>query len=130
MKNGMENPKERFHIELNDGVVFITYLREIIDYEFVDDLINARLKLIGERTFPIYADFRMVKRGSREARERMSAKDAGIGVSAVAILINSQVHKTIYNFFHSIYKAPAPAKLFTNKEKALKWLEQFKDNSK
>jgi hypothetical protein len=117
---------ERFSVQIIDGCVYIVYLKEYVDYDYVNDLINARLKLIGNQTLPIFSDFRKVKKGTREARERMAGSDAGIGVSAVAVYIDSAVHKIIFSFFNSIYKAPAPTKLFTNKEKALEWLEQYK----
>jgi hypothetical protein len=125
--NGLsEYRDERFSVQLIDGYVYIVYLKEYVDYDYVDDMINARLKLIGNQTLPIFSDFRKVKSGTREARERMARSDAGIGVNAVAILIESEIHRIIFKFFNSIYKAPAPSKLFTNKGKALEWLEQFK----
>lgn len=130
MSESVHYVDDRFSIQLKDGIVYFTFNKEYIDFVLVDDAVNKRIELTGGKPYPIFSDFRLVKNGSREARERMAAKDAGIGVTAVAVLINSKVHKTIYNFFHSIYKAPAPAKLFTDKEKALKWLEQFKENSK
>jgi len=126
MKSTNEYTDERFSIQIKDGVVHVVFLKDYIDYDFVNDLINTRIQITGDKTYPMFSDFRKVKSGPREARERMAAKDGGYGVSAVAILINSKIHKIIYNFFHSIYKAPAPAKLFTDKDKALKWLEQFK----
>ncbi len=126
MEELIEYNSDRFSILLKNGIVYFTFLDEKVDFSLVNDGIIKRLELTKGRTYPLFSDFRAVRRGSREARERMAAKDGGIGVSAVAVLVNSKVHRVIYNFFHSIYKAPAPAKLFTDKEKALAWLEQFK----
>jgi len=37
------------------------------------------------------------------------------------------LNKIIVNFFLSISKPNVPTKLFTNKEDAIKWLQQFKE---
>lgn len=121
-----EYKDDRFEIKLEGGIVYVIFKKEFLDFDFVNDIINKRLEITQNEIYPMFSDFRVVKSGSREARQRMAGKDAGIGVNAVAIYVNSQVHKVIYNFFNSIYKAPAPARLFTDKNKALKWLENYK----
>ena len=121
-----EYKDERFHIKLDDGIVYVIFHKAYIDYNFVNDLILRRLEITKDIAYPMFSDFRAAKSGPREARQRMAEKDAGIGVKAVAILINSNVQRVIYNFFNNIYRAPAPARLFTSKEKALKWLQQYK----
>jgi len=121
-----ENSEDRFSFKIEDGIVHAVFYKEFVDYDYVDAGVKARLELTGEKSYPMFSDFRKVKSSTREARERMAAKDAGIGVSAVAILVNSKIQRVIYNFFNSIYKSPAPARLFTDREKALKWLEQYK----
>lgn len=126
MEELIEYNCDRFSILIRNGIVYFTFLEEIVDFSLVDDAIIKRLELANGRTFPVFSDLRVVKNSSREARERMASMDGGRGVSAVAVLVNSKVQRVIYNFFHSIYKAPAPAKLFTDKEKALAWLEQYK----
>ena len=117
---------DRFEITLKEGIVHIIFKKEYVDYDFVNDGILRRNEITKGHTYPLFSDFRIVKSGTREARERFAAPDGGIGVSAVAVLINSKIHKIMYNFFNSIYKAPAPAKLFTDPQKVLKWLEQYK----
>jgi len=117
---------KNFKIEIINNIVQITVYCEFADFDIVNEGILSRNELCEGKTYPLFSDIRTLKSSTREARERMAAKDAGIGVSAVAILINSKAQRIIYNFFNSIYKAPAPTRLFTNKEKALKWLEQYK----
>lgn len=117
---------DNIHIKLEDNIIYVVFLKEFYEFEAVDVAIKKKLEIIGDGTYPMFSDFRKVKSGTREARQRFSDKDAGTGVKAVAIFINSKIQKIIYNFFNSIYKAPAPTRIFTDKEKALKWLEQFK----
>jgi len=117
---------DNFNIKLEDGIVYIAFLKEFYNYDQIDLGIKKRLEIVGDNSYPMFSDFRKVKSGTREARQRFSEKDAGIGVKAVAVYINSKVQKIMFNFFNSIYKAPAPTRIFTDKEKALKWLEQYK----
>lgn len=115
-----------FDIEIKNNIIEIIWKKEYYDFEEVDFGMKKRTEIANNNKYPILSDFRAVKSGSRKARERLSQPDGGEGVPAVAIIINSAIHTVLFNFFNSIYKAPAPARLFTNKKSALKWLEQFK----
>jgi hypothetical protein len=117
---------DRFLFEFKDKILHFIIKEESVDYKLINDATNTRLNhLLKDKSYPLFADCRKIKSITREARERLGEKDGGIGVNAVAMLINSKIQKTIFNFFHSIYKAPVPTRLFTNKEKALEWLRKF-----
>lgn len=117
---------DRFSIRLEDGIVFVTWFYDYITYEFVDAGIRIRKELTDGKSYPMLSDIRLIKSGSREARQRLSDRDAGEGITAVAVLVKSKTHRILYNFFTSIYKDPSPTKLFTDESEALKWLSQFK----
>lgn len=117
---------ENFKIELINGILHVEWLKESYDYETIDFIIKKRIELLEGRSYPIFTDLRILKAGSRQARERLAGKDAGVGVSAVAVLVSTRVQKTMYNFFNAIYKAPVQARVFTSKDKALQWLEKYK----
>jgi hypothetical protein len=122
--NVIENDFYKMWIE--DGILYCLYLAEHWDAAMVDAGIKDRLALADGKVFPMFSDIRKLKSITREGRQSMAKKDAGKGISVVAILQNSKVQRVIYNFFNAIYKAPAPAKMFNNKEDALKWLEKYK----
>jgi hypothetical protein len=117
--------EERFSITFENNILYFTIHKELVDYSLVNDAINKRHELTKGEKVLILSDFQKVKQGTREARERLAAPDAGEGVIAVAVLIKSKVQKVMYNFFQSIYKAPNPSKLFTDRQKALEWLSKF-----
>lgn len=117
---------ENFSIELINGILHVEWMKETYDYETIDYIIKKRIEMVEGNSYPIFTDLRKLKGGSRQARERLAGKDAGVGVSAVAVLVSTRVQKTMYNFFNAIYKAPVQAKVFTDKEKALQWLEKYK----
>lgn len=114
------------NVYIQDGIMFVEFLKEHVDFEDVDLGIKKRIEMAEGKSFAMLSDITRGKSITREARQRMGEKDAGAGVKAVAIIVGSKIHEVLFNFFHSVYKSPAPAKLFTNKEKALKWLEQYK----
>ncbi len=122
-----EYKDDGFHMYIDDGIVFIEWLKSDYKYEDVDNAIKMRLELTGNKDYPMFSDIRKVKLGTREARQRLSHKDAGLGVKAVGILMDSKVQQVMFNFFNAVYKSPAPNRIFSNKEAAVKWLQKYKD---
>lgn len=117
---------EEFSIKIEDGIVFIEFFLDHGDFDFAEKGIKKRIEITAGRKFPMVSDMRKMKTTTREGRQRMAQPDAGEGVTAVAIIVNSKVQQVIYNLFAAIYKAPAPARVFTNKEEAIAWVTQFK----
>ncbi|GAB4461962.1 MAG: hypothetical protein Fur0028_14430 [Bacteroidales bacterium] len=109
----------------HEGILMCDWLVEEADFDLVEFGIKIRREMTGNKKIVMLSDMRKLKYVSREGRQRMAAKDAGEGVLAVAIVINSKVQATLYNFFSFIYKEPSPAKLFTNKEEAIKWCKNI-----
>ena len=121
-----EYKDDRFHIKIEDGIAYVIWLQDHYEYEDVDFGIKKRREITEDKEYVMLSDIRGVKSGSREARQRLSQKDAGEGMKAVAVVVSSRIHRVLYNFFSTIYKDPAPTKLFTDKEAAIKWLQQYK----
>jgi len=118
-------PYIKFWIE--DDIVFGEYLPNVqLTLEAVKTSIEARIEFTKGKPHLFLCDLTPVKSATKEARD-FSSKDIGIqGITAGALIVNSSVSKIIGNFFLSINKPSAPAKLFTDKAEALKWLQQFK----
>lgn len=119
---------DEFSIKLEDGIVFIEFFFEHGTWEIVDRGIKKRIELCAGNSYPMVSDVRSMKTSTREGRQRMSDPDSGEGVIAGAVIINSKVQQVIYNLFAAIYKAPTQVKVFTNKEDAIAWVQQFKQN--
>ena len=98
----------------------------IVDLEIAKVMIDSRLELSQNKEHIFLCDISKIKSVTKEARRYLST-DVGIkGIVAGALIIDSTVSKIIGNFFLSIDKPPVPTRLFTNKEDALNWLQQFK----
>ena len=113
-------------IWIENDICYGTFLVPTVTVEIIDEAIIQRLNLQKGKDYVMISDIRNVKKANRAARERIGKQDSAEGTIAVGVIINSKIQAMMYNFFNTVYKAPRPAKLFTDVNEALKWLEQFK----
>ncbi|GAL83351.1 hypothetical protein CHU_1676 [Sporocytophaga myxococcoides] len=119
--------EEYFELWLEDGVVKYRYHKGIIiDMEMAEKLVQYRLKLIEGKTYPGFVDARETVYIYNGAKKYLASDIGFIGTSAVAILIKSHVQKILGNTFILLKPAKIPVKLFTEEDKALQWLEDYK----
>jgi len=121
----MEYEDNRIRFYWQNNILMCDFLVENADYEYIDFGVKKRLEITGDKNVVMISDISRLKSSTREARERMADKDAAYGIAAAGVVLNSRVQKVIYNFFQAIYKQPAPAKLFSNKEDAIKWIKKY-----
>ncbi len=125
----MENFNEKYaEIWIEDGIVNVVFTHEHYTKPMIDAAIKYRKEITKDKTYPMLSDIRKIKSSTREARQRLIAKDSIYGTNFVAILINSNFQKIMYNLFKAIFHAPTLAQLFTNKEEAVKWLKEKTKN--
>ena len=116
---------ENFCYYWHEGILMCDWTALHADYDFVELGIKKRIEITGSNPCVMISDIRSLKASTREARQRMAGKDASNGMVAVAVVVNSKVQSVIYNFFKEVYKLPAPARVFTNKAKAIEWCKQY-----
>lgn len=127
MQNKYEDAYVR--LEIKDGLLFCTYQNNLeITLDVAKNMIASRFALVQNKAYPTLIDGRQLKSIDWDAREYFASEEGRQGIKAAALLSGSKLTIYIGNFFLRItYKTRSvPAKLFTNKEKALEWLEQFK----
>ena len=126
----MKTPEEKsYEIKIMDDILYITLLHDNVTEEMMDVAINERLALTQDQSYPFLADIRKLKSVSRAAKQRLIQKDSFHGVLCTAFLIDSKTQEVMFHFFKIFYKIPIPIKMFTNKEKALEWVQQYKIGS-
>lgn len=109
----------------HEGILMCDFHIEHGDYEFVDFGIKKRLEITGSNPVVMLSDIRKLKTSTREARQRMAAKDGQIGMLAVGVVMNSRLQSVIYNFFMNLSSLTVPTKIFTNKEDAIEWCKNY-----
>jgi len=118
----------RYTIYKADGIIHCIYGKDvIIDLQLIHDIIEERIALAGGIACPIFIDCTGVKYFTLEARKYGGSERALLNASAYAVIFNSVIHKIILNWAIKFYPTKgAPQQIFTDRDKALQWLEQFK----
>ncbi|MFC2154943.1 STAS/SEC14 domain-containing protein [Acidobacteriota bacterium] len=110
-----------------DKVVFID-IKPAAEFDVADikELQEISLKLAGGCDYVICADINNIKSVTKEARD-FSGDEREINKSllAMALITVSPISRVIGNLFMGLNKPPYPAKLFSDKEKAIEWLKDF-----
>lgn len=134
----MDSPKEAEIIDLSTSIVWME--NEIVMIEAKPD-VEATLE-DAERNFKsaserfnineknkalILCDIRQSRPLSKEIRDYYVTEEVVNQTKAFAFIIAAPLSKMIANLFIGIRKPPIPLKMFTDKFKAVKWLNQFKN---
>lgn len=113
------------YLLLEEGIMYVTYKEGYLELEGARQVVQARHELSAGRDYPVLVDDRGMKGMSKEARDYLSHEDGLKYVKAGAILAQSGFTMILGNFFLKVSGPEIPARLFTSKQKALTWLQQF-----
>lgn len=103
------------------------------DFAVID--LNAAIKTVEQRkratnyiAAPVLIDGRKLKSIDKQARDYFASDEGSDLLTAAALLADSAFTKHIGNFFLriSLKKRKIPIQLFTDREKAIDWLRQFR----
>lgn len=108
----------------DEEILFFTYAPKLeMTTEVARDIVASRLNYTGNQSVFTIIDVSNLKSTTKEARDYMSDRNGGlVGINAGAFLSNSVVTTVIVNLFLKINKPSVPAKFFTSKDEALKWI--------
>lgn len=111
---------------IQDGILHFYYKHiENMTLEMAKECVASRVAFTKGESYPCLVNFVQLKNSSKEARDYF-ANQGNEGIIANAILVNSTAFKMIANFYVMVNKPKNPTRLFTDKQSALEWLEQFK----
>lgn len=118
--------KELVTVEQVDGIIVCILESETVDLSIAKMAVAHRVKLFGDKDYPILVSVKNVKYITKEARDYLASKEGCNKIKAGAILIDSIVMSVIANFFLQISKPLVPTKLFTDRVRAIEWLHTQK----
>ncbi len=81
-----------------------------------------------KRKTRVLIDMTTVSEISKEARDYFANERTASIQRATALLIGSPVSRVIGNFFMGLNKPISPTRLFTDPQKAIRWLHTFSDD--
>ena len=123
MKAFAENDFAEFWIK--GGILYFVYKQKVeIDLKAAKKIVEDRLNLQDGIPYSVFCDFRGAKSVSKEARDYL-AKEGSILLQSVAVLVESPVTRIIANFYLRINQPKVPTRMFTQKENAVKYLEEY-----
>ncbi|MGE0566427.1 MAG: hypothetical protein AB7O73_00645 [Bacteroidia bacterium] len=112
---------------LKGGIIHQIYKPElIITLEIAKQMVTHRLEITKRITRPVFVDVRNLVAIDAASRKYLAGEMAVKYVSAGAIFLDNYLHYLAGTVYIKIDRPAVPSKLFTDKEKALLWLEPFK----
>ena len=111
---------------IEDGIlVCIIKKMDVLDLATTRICVEQRKEFVGGQSYPTVFDITQVRHSTKDARDFL-ANEGNELVSASAILVSSPMLRMMANFFIMVNKPKNPTRMFTDKESALEWLQQFK----
>ncbi|HVD97539.1 MAG TPA: hypothetical protein VNB90_04985 [Cytophagaceae bacterium] len=112
-------------MELRESHFLVTYKpNTILDLQAAQTIIREATELAGDKVYPALTDIKDMPSHPKEVRQYF-ANEGSHNATANAILVSSSINKIMANFFLTLNKPTVPTRLFTDANKAIKWLEMF-----
>ncbi len=122
--NTIENEYANYKIE--DGVLFITYHKDVIlDLPAAVFIVKDRLSIHEGLALPVVCDIRQIKEINKAARTYLSIEGSTL-IKAVAFIVESPVSEMLSEFYLRTSKPPIPTESFDTVAQALIFLAEFK----
>ena len=111
-------------IWMEDEIMYGVYKKGcIISKDNIDQIIDLRLQFQQGKAYKGMVFVTNIKAITPDAREAMARRGYDATLK-VAVITNSMITNILSNLFLEIQRPPAPTRLFTNAEDALKWLKK------
>ena len=128
MSSGTYFKNEVIELWLENGIVYAIYTKNaVITLEIAKEIVYERLRIVGARTYPSLSDYTGNMQITKEARAFFASSESIKQVSAGAFLVKNLIQQFLGNAFLKFNKPTIPARIFSNKEDAIKWLEFYKN---
>lgn len=98
----------------------------IITIDVAKKMVENRINTFNGISRPVFVDIRNLLSIDSDSRKYFATQEAGQLILAGAIYLENPINRFLGNVFLMIDKPITPAKLFTDKDKALQWIQQFK----
>jgi hypothetical protein len=115
-----------FILSISDSILALEYRAETtIDLITAKSIVAKRVQLQADKIYPVILDMRSVVDSDKAGRDYL-AQYGFVLTKAVAILVNPGVSAIITSFYLKRYVSEVPVQIFTDKLKALEFLNTFK----
>ena len=117
-----------FWKEAEDDILFFKYSPRLeMTIDVAKEIVRSRLEYCNGTPMYVLIDATNIKSATKEARDYMNSREGGLkAVLGGAFLSNNVVATLVINLFLKVNNLSIPAKFFTSKEEAVKWLKKLK----
>lgn len=111
-----------------NGVMNVIFKQNsTVELRDAEEAINWTAEVAGDRKFVNLMEAESNTEVDAEARALSASNQQNKYTIADAIVISSQAHRILTNFYLKFNKPTKPTKIFNNRDKALQWLLQQKE---
>jgi len=119
---------EHVEIWITDGLLYHKYAPElVITLTIAEEITRQRILMSDGKKYPLLVDGRTTKYITKDAREYWAKGDGIKYLTAGAFIIGNSIHKIFGNMFLKVNRPPLPARLFTEVEPGVLWLQKFRE---
>lgn len=112
-----------------DGIVFLKFQQDtILDLEAIKQTIELGKKITVEENKYMLCDITNIRSVTNEARQYASKYGHSL-IDACAVIVNSYFTKFLFTSYTKFIQLDVPFAFFTNKEKAVEWLNELKQQN-
>lgn len=115
-----------FDVWIDHDIFNLIYKNDEITLKIAQDVVKARLDICQRKVYPMLSDIRRIQHVDKFARQYLASEAGVMQLSAGALLVDNHFQKIVSNLFILTNKLAVPSRVFTNKQQAISWLEQFK----
>ena len=116
-------------IYMDNEIIYGVFKEDLfLDLTAAQQIVKDRKEVSNFNSMLMFVDVSSVKEVSKEARDYFGSEVGSELLKASAIYTNSKLAAFLANFLVKVnlHKSTIPIKLFTDKTKALNWLENYR----
>lgn len=111
---------------IEDGIVHVVFKKgTVLSIDLAKKVVQERIKMSNGKDYPLYVDIRGVLSVDAKTRNYLSGEEGVKNALCAAVHVDNPMSKFFANLFIAVNKPIKPTKLFTDKEKAMKWLKKI-----
>ncbi len=126
-----ETSTQKIYWDNENDIVYGVLFADIKTQELAKENIDAQERIrdnLNKKKTRVLIDMTAVSEITKEARDYFANERTASIQRATSLLISSPVSRIIGNFFMGLNKPISPTRLFTEPQKAIKWLQTFRND--
>lgn len=111
---------------IKNGIMFCEYKEDIINISKAKNIIKDRLSYADGKTYPAVIKSINKIEIDKSARTFFKSEESSKGLKAIAMMSTNSYSLIMMNFMIRLYRPSIPIKMFTDEQKAINWVSEYK----